>query len=196
MIHVILQEEPLDFDAKVRHKGRVWFSQHNIDSKQQLPPGTKLPPYWRNFLSTMRQKYRFCAFTNILIGPKGGTVDHYLPKSKYPDYAYEWNNYRLALSSINACKKDKEGILDPCTIRNGWFWLNVVTGLLCPSNKVSMRVKQKVADTIDRLRLNDSDYVRYRKRYIEDFINHDISISVLKRDAPYIYFELNRQHLL
>jgi len=45
-----------------------------------------------------------CAYTGmrmhrVLSDP---TIDHFVPKSKRPDLAYEWTNYRLALAKVDS----------------------------------------------------------------------------------------------
>ncbi len=56
-----------------------------------------------------------CAYACVLIPPVTGgrSVEHFAPKMKHPDYAYEWKNYRLVCSLMNSRKRDFEDVLDP-----------------------------------------------------------------------------------
>jgi len=204
MIHIDLQKEPVLFDVEVRQRGMKWLQKKNVNLNKTLPFSTKdLPSYWsRHYhsnqksscLDEMRNIYRFCAYTNILIHPKAGTVDHFLSKKNYPSKIYEWSNYRLALLSVNRNKSDFDDVLDPFKIKNGWFQLNVGTGIVYADPLQTKYVRAKIEKTIARLKLND--FVSYRLKYIDDYINGDISLSLLKRDAPFIYYELKRQNML
>jgi hypothetical protein len=44
------------------------------------------------------------------------TVEHFKPKSKYPEEAYCWANYRFVCGLLNGCKEDHEDILEPFTL--------------------------------------------------------------------------------
>ena len=50
----------------------------------------------------------------------GRSVEHFAPKKKHRDFAYEWDNHRLVCSVMNSRKRDFEDVLDP---------------LLCPGSR-------------------------------------------------------------
>ncbi|MDO5580593.1 MAG: hypothetical protein Q4G69_05625 [Planctomycetia bacterium] len=196
MIPVVFENEPSLFDVRIRQKGIAWCQRNNISLNCPLPEGKKLKEYWRICLPAMRKIYHcFCAYTNILINPGEGTIDHFLPKNKYPKFAYEWTNYRLALPRINSRKKDCEDVLDPFDIKDGWFQLDLITGFLYADPELPFQKRTQILQTINRLQLNDSMYKQYRLRYIDDYIHGKISIQLLERDAPYIFREMRRQNM-
>ena len=197
MLYIALQQEPASFDSEVRSRGIEWCQRQNIDLTRPVPSGTRLNDYWRNCLPLMRDLYQyFCAYTNIKISPGEGAIDHFHPKNKYPGKAYEWTNYRLTLPRINSRKGEFEDVLDPCSIKDGWFQLDIISGSISPNSNISTSTHKKVKKTIDRLLLNDSMYIRYRLTYINDYIDGRISAEILRRDAPYIYCEMKRQNVL
>lgn len=197
MLRVTLQQEPDTFDTEVRLRGTQWCRRQNIDLDRPVPPGTRLKDYWRNCLPYMRERYQyFCAYTNIIISPGEGAIDHFHPKNKHPREAYEWKNYRLTLPRINSRKGEFEDVLDPCSIKEGWFQLDFIFGSVSPNPNISSPIHKKVKKTIDRLLLNDPMYKKYRLTYINDYIEGQISARILKRDAPYIYCEMKRQNIL
>ena len=123
------------------------------------------------------------------------TVEHFLPKSSYPDLAYEWTNYRLVCSRLNARKGNFEDVVDPFDVIPGMFnlhfpSLNVITG----SNLTGPQ--QNLAEsTIRRLRLNDSRSIDTRQEYVKSYIGGHISATYIRHKAPFLMSELARQAL-
>ena len=196
MIRVTPQPEPENFDRDVRQKGRQKLEELQIDATSPLPPKTKLPDLWRRVASELRERYRFCAYTNIECPPCEGDVDHFKPKSKYPALAYEWSNYRLALPAINRRKSDYEDVLDPFEIKNTWFELETLNGFVQPSPKTPKAIQAKILATIERLQLNDPRYCNNRLKFVDAYYRKEITAQYLKENAPFIYYALRRQKLL
>lgn len=118
MIHVALQPEPERFDALVRQPG----------SRALAANVEHLPPYWRECLDDLRRSYRsICAYLCVIVPPGtgAGSVDHFAPKSKHRELAYEWSNYRFVGALMNVRKRDFEDVLDPMEIPDGWFILEL-----------------------------------------------------------------------
>ena len=123
MIPVERKDAPADFDARVRQKGlnaiaelvgevpnqkRRGRRRKSVATLRDEIPSEKFPPFWRDVLPEMAVAYgRICAYLALYIEYATGTpsVDHVVPKSKKWDRVYEWDNYRLACSLINAKKK-------------------------------------------------------------------------------------------
>lgn len=196
MIRVTPQPEPENFDRDVRQKGRKKLEELQIDATSPLPSKTKLPNLWKKVASELRERYRFCAYTNIECPPCEGDVDHFKPKSQYPALAYEWSNYRLALPAINRRKRDYEDVLDPFEIKNEWFELNTLDGSIHPSAKASKTLREKILAMIERLRLNNPRYCGKRLAFIKYYEDKKITAQYLKENAPFIYYALRRQKLL
>jgi hypothetical protein len=124
------------------------------------------------------------------------TVDHYKPKSAYPELAYEWSNYRLSSATANAKKSGKLSVLDPFSIEDRWFRLNFVTGKveikhIPPQHKI-------IAENTVRSLLNDKRICDYRLKIYEQY-QDDISKLkgnkaqqenrklLLKQESPFVY---------
>ena len=75
-------------------------------------------------------------------------------KSRRWDRVYEWSNYRLACSLMNA-RKGVASVLDPFEIEEGWFALELVDFQVVPGEGLSADVVGAVSETIERLRLSD-----------------------------------------
>ena len=81
MIPVRQAPEPAYFDAEVRQPGRAFLNNH---------PDRELKTLWDVARDDLRRRYeRICAYTCQRI--VDGTIDHFLPKSKFRALAYEWS---------------------------------------------------------------------------------------------------------
>lgn len=195
MINVKKAKEPDTFCRLVRTPGNRFL--------QNCPNPTsgewKKHSEWKKIASELYNVYDgICAYTgewfsNGLTYP---SVDHFLPKSKYPKLAYEWNNYRLTTPRINEHKGDKTNILDPFKVNNGWFVLDIPSCLILPSNTVNQKIKQSIQNTIIGLKLNaDDNLVQGRLNILILYAMCNISFEFLKRRYPFIAHELSRQNL-
>lgn len=59
MIPVIPQEEPANFDEKVRKPGLKWLLDNHIAPGHPPPDASKLPPYWRETQKALWNANRF-----------------------------------------------------------------------------------------------------------------------------------------
>ena len=215
MIPVTLAPEPPAFDKKVRQPGLRAIAE--LAGEQPDPPRTagrpyspvalsrdeipagKFPPYWREMLDDLMESYhRICAYLCLYIprGTGAPSVDHTVAKSQRWDRIYEWSNYRLACSLMNARKGAAACVLDPFEIEEGWFALELADFQLVPGGGLPDDITEAVEDTIKRLRLNDHTCCEARKEYAEAYWNEDILFDYLKRHAPFVARELQRQHRL
>ncbi|NOJ98112.1 hypothetical protein HMI51_34880 [Corallococcus coralloides] len=188
MIHVDRQPEPADFDARVRQKGI-----------EDLQGTDELRPHWRNCIHQLLQAYRrICAYSCLYIPPGTGapSVDHLLPKSKRRDLAYEWSNYRLACSRMNARKNAFEDVLDPFDVQDGWFALELSTLQVIPGAGLPTSIQQRVQETIDRLDLNDEEFLGARMSWYDEYLQGAFDFDFLRRRAPFLAMELIRQGLV
>lgn len=186
MIHVEPQPEPPDFDAKVRQPGQADLAS----------PEGELRPHWRHCATQLWQVYKgVCAYSSLHI-PRGTgalSVDHLLPKSKRRELAYEWSNYRLACVRMNARKNDLEDVLDPFDVQDGWFALELSTLEVIPGDGLSEALRAQVQKTIDRLDLNDDEFVRAREGYYSAWVEGDTTFRHLRKHCPFLAKELLRQ---
>ena len=116
-----------------------------------------------------------------------------IAKSLHWDQVYEWHNYRLACSLMNARKGSIGSVLDPFEIEEGWFALELVEFQVVPGEALPPDVLTGVEATIERLRLNDLECCKARSEFAEDYWQGDISLDYLTRHAPFVERELRRQ---
>ena len=215
MIPVTPAPEPAAFDKKVRQPGLCAIAElageqpdpprtagqpckKVATSRDEIPPD-KFPTYWRKMLGDLLDSYhRICAYSCLYIsrGTGARSVDHAIAKSRRWDQVYEWSNYRLACSQMNARKGAVADVLDPFEIGEGWFALELVEFQVLPGDGLSDEVTGAVANTIERLRLNDHEFCKARAKYAEDYLSGDVSFCYLTRHAPFVAGELQRQRWL
>lgn len=193
MIHVDLMPEPEDFDVNVRIPGNAFLS-------RTPHPGTKQwqhHHYWGKCSSQLYNAYHgICAYSGEWFSRTTTTVsvDHFYPKSGYPELAYEWDNYRLTTQVMNNYKGDKI-ILDPFQIQNGDLCLDFPSCLVKPRRTMTPAEKSKALLTIQTLHLNDEEQASRRCEIVTDYILGHISRTFLEKRYPYIAEELDRQGL-
>ena len=183
MIPVRKAPEPAYFDAKIRQPGRAF-----LDSQPDKEP----KPLWAFAHDDMRRGYRrTCAYHCRRI--VGGTIDHFLPKSKYPALTYEWSNYRLCSDSANRAKGAKVGLLDPFKIGPSWFAIafpqcDVVLGEALPT-----AIRAHAQFTIKELHLNAETLVENRAEMALKFSEGEVKLNFVKDYHPFLAVEIERQ---
>ena len=202
MIRVVPACEPGDFDEVVRQPGRralEKLADKDYSGSKDAIPASEFPPLWRKSLDDLLTSYnRICSYLCLYIprGTGARSVDHMLPKSRNWDQAYEWTNYRLACSLMNARKGAVASVLDPFEIEDGWFALELVDFQVAPGEGLVSGVAEAVKGTIERLRLNDLECCKAREEYAQAYWDGDVAFDYLRRHAPFLARELRRQHRL
>lgn len=207
MIRVNLAQEPDTFDAKVRVPGHRAISEmvgekvvrrgrpfKKIASMREEIPSDCFPPYWTEAIDDLMERYnQICAYSCFRIHPVTGgrSVDHMAPKSRTWNRVYEWDNYRLACSRLNARKRDFSNVLDPCEILDGWFQLELVGFQVIPNGRLNRKVRERIQETIERLGLDD--FRHDRERDAENYWRGEISLRILTEESPFVAKELRRQ---
>ena len=98
------------------------------ESRDEIP-ASAFHPYWREALEDLLERYdRICSYLCLYIprGTGAPSVDHLIAKSTQWDQVYEWRNYRLACSLMNARKGAVASVLDPFEVEYGWFAMELV----------------------------------------------------------------------
>ena len=216
MIRIWRAQEPSGFDAQVRRPGRNALLELTGDPTAPHRPGPRrgvlasriqdlrgkdLPDLWTTALPELRTAYMgICAYLGMRIHPATGaaTIDHFLPKSKYQELAYEWSNFRLASARVNSCKGEHEDVLDPFEIRDGWFVLNIGTFEVEPAEGLEGATKEAVKRTIGRLKLNEPTFCEARREYHDRYFglstdDEPLPLSWLQRESPFVARELTRR---
>lgn len=165
-------------------------------SREDEVPAEELPSYWTEALPWMMAAYReICAYSCFRIHrvTGGRSVDHMAPKSRAWNKAYEWSNYRLASSRMNARKGDFSAVLDPFEIEDHWFVLELVGFQVKPARGLPDALKGRIRATVERLKLNDHECLTGRARDAERYWAREVTLRVLRDDSPFVARELNRQ---
>lgn len=222
MIPVEKQPEPrppgFDFDARVRQRGQSALAElmgraptirrpgpaiaKRVERLEDLDPQTLRDyAYWTHALDALYGAYRgICAYSCFRISPLGSpTVDHFvaITSAKLAD-AYEWDNYRLACSLMNSCKREFPDVLDPFVIQDGWFVLDVDTLEVEPAPGLAPELRERIAHTIARLKLNSRECTLTRRRYFDLYWNppdptRPVPLWFLAEEAPFLVREMRRQ---
>ena len=194
MIPVIKQKEPQIFNSEVRIPGQNFLKRNPKPNSKEFSKHD----YWRKINPEFYQLYNgICAYTGIWFPNITSSVDHFLPKSKKPELAYEWDNYRLTTQKMNNIKGDEINLVDPFDVEFGWFVLDLDTYLIKPNGILPHSDQEKIAHTIKVLRLNcDDDRVENRRDIIQGYIDNVFDFEFLKEKYPYIAYEIERQGLL
>lgn len=192
MIRVEPPAEPSNFDQAVRQPGRAWL-ERNPDR-----PTTELPSHWRKVLRPLAAGFHdTCAYSGLRVEltTGAGTVDHFLPKSRHPQLAYEWSNYRFASMRMNGRKGDATDVMDPFDVQPGDFELVFDVPLLIvrAGAHVDEERRRRVNATIDRLGLNDEPVLHDRTVPWAWYLQREITLTHLKRFAAFVAAEAERQ---
>lgn len=213
MIKVEQAVEPQSFNERVRQPGLRAIAE--LVGEQNLPkrkgprrkvvantreeiPADKFPQIWTEALPDLMDAYgRICAYVCIYIErvTGGASVDHMLPKSLAWQDVYEWHNYRLACTLMNARKNNYQDVLDPFEVEDGWFRLELIGYQIIPGVDLDKAVHACVIATIERLNLNDRDCLKVREDYATAFFDGHITLEYLHRRAPFLAKEIEAQQL-
>jgi hypothetical protein len=192
VIPVARQPEPATFATQVRNPGRAFLRHTPRPNREEWKKGQ----FWIACLPDLRTSYRhICAYCCFWL-TMDSSVDHYLPKSAYPNQAYEWTNFRLAHPKLNGYKADKIGLLDPFTIQPGWFILDFANCHVKPNPATTKPVQDSVTHTIKELKLNlDDSLVQTRFTIVRNYSKNHCDMDFLEGYYPFIASELKRQGL-
>lgn len=199
MIPVAAKPEPAAFDAAVRQKGLAHLILGDFPLNLPLSPNADIEPYWRACLTDLHQAYGgvcayLCVFFERVMG--GGSVDHFIAKSANAGLAYEWDNYRLACSTMNSRKREYSDVLDPFFLAPDLFRLQLSTGHIYPNPGLAALPMNLVEQTIERLGLDEPLCRELRARWYQDYLEHRLPSVYLKSKSPFVWAEADRQGLL
>lgn len=192
MIRVASAQEYANFDTEVRAPGKMFLATCPTPTSEQF----RKKNFWNKAGKELHAAYSgICAYTAMYL-PEQGSIDHFLPKSNYPHLAYEWTNFRLAGGRVNNSKGNQLDIIDPFQVENDWFCMDIPACLLKPNPALEKSLRNKIAGTINSLRLNqDDNHVQERCNILIEYAREDISKNFLQRRYPFLAKEVDRQGL-
>lgn len=193
MIHVDPQPEPKEFNDTVRRPGKEFLKV----CPHPMGNDWKKNRYWNRCSDELYTAYGgICAYTGQWFSKSVSTVsvDHFLPKSRYPEQAYEWENYRLTYQMMNSFKGDKI-TLDPFKLENGDIVLDIPSCLVKPRADASEDFKKAAWYTVNTLRLNHEIQVSHRFEVVSNYAAGYITKRFLEQKYPFIAMEMARQNM-
>lgn len=128
---------------------------------------------WQAFRSDlMRAFHGLCAYCEQT---DPGEVDHFRPKSQFPNEVYVWSNWLFSCHPCNQAKREKwpdEGYVDPCAVDNKdrpehYFDFSTQRGRIIARATLSCKEKFKARRMIKDLKLNEWYQVKERKQWIQ-----------------------------
>ena len=154
--------------------------------------------YWREFRRTLESRTNnicwYCERTCDAGAESGGrtpTVDHFRPRSRFPQLVYEWSNWVLSCQRCNNSKNNKWpelGYVDPCAADisdrpDRYFDYDLLTGDLEPKRGLTPTEHRRAWHTIDDLGLNRLDVKIHRMMRIQELMNGLFSRPISRRQA-------------
>jgi uncharacterized protein (TIGR02646 family) len=145
--------------------GWVRFYRHHLGA---APSDSR----WREFRLTIREIFHgLCAYCE---GRCRGEVEHFRPKSLFPELVYRWSNWLLACHDCNHAKLQKwprGGYVDPCArpwpgLAETYFKFELGTGEILPREDLPPESRHKAQRTICDLGLNDLQHLEDRLEWL------------------------------
>ena len=128
-------------------------------------------------LSIITQNHcSYCDLTGVRRGQSSPTIDHFRPKSKFPLFAYTWDNLFLCCTECQKrLSKFNDLLLKPDTMDysfDEYFIINTITGEIEPNILKSKEYQKRAKETIKIFRLNDLDRPKYRLEVWNSYKNY------------------------
>jgi len=164
--------ERTDVPACLRENAPAWteafMAARQQDSGYKFRWHRDCYPEIRQQLREMTQGH--CAFCDGPVGIESReTVEHFRPKSRFPELAYQWENLFPCCDVCQANKRERfeDGLLKPDAHDydfNRYFVVNYQSGELEPAPYASEEAQQSARITLDLYGLNEPARKRARKR--------------------------------
>ena len=142
------------------------FYENGIGSQ---PTGSR----WRDFREDLGQRFlRNCGYCER---NTRGEVDHFRPKSRFPQSVYEWENWIFSCHECNQAKGNKwpaSGYVNPCAEPalcrpEDYFTFNTRNGAITPLRELDTNRFEKAQEMIADLKLNDKHHMDRRRVTLE-----------------------------
>ena len=119
----------------------------------------------KNILLDFTQSH--CSYCDVILDVDNSQINNFLPKSKFPEIANNWNNLYLCCS---VCNRYKGTVADSDLLRpddddyffEKYFICNLKTGAINPNPTASQADKRKADVTINILNLNRKQLLKSR----------------------------------
>ena len=196
--------EPPGVDGYARQFTQGWvdYFRHNVG-------GRPTDSFWREFRPALGDRSSgICWYCERLCEPaseasgKAATVDHFKPRSRFPELTYEWTNWVFSCRRCNGeYKQDKWpalGYVDPCAgdeqeHPGRYFDYDMLTGEIIPHPALDGDAKRKAETTIADLGMNEIDVRFYRINWVRQFLTDLRGLASDDRRA-FVEFWTGRPH--
>lgn len=174
--------EPAGVAGYARQFTQGWV-EHFSEGRGQPPSDS----FWRDFRSLLgSQSNGICWYcerqceNDSDVGGLSPTVDHFRPRSLFPELVYAWYNWVFSCRRCNEEEKRNKwpegGFVDPCATDiserpESCFAYDPLTGELIPQSGLPNSTRRRVWDTIDELGLNKLDIKISRMEHVQSFLN-------------------------
>lgn len=154
--------------GSVRRRYTPRWVRHYRDGHGTKPSDSK----WRDFHTNVSGAFfSLCGYCEETCK---GEVDHFRPKSKFPELVYKWNNWILACHVCNQKKSDHwptVGYVDPCATSRvacaeSYFAFDTKTGEILPKSKLASARGRKAHQMIEDLGLNAYHHLKRRAQWL------------------------------
>lgn len=197
MIRVAPISPTPSYENDVRIPGEAYLAINPYPSREEF----NRHDFWREIHDEMYTAYGgICMYSASWTPrtPQGASlqqssIDHFLPKSVVPERAYEWLNFRLCRTDINANKGRELRIPDPFAIQNAWFAIDFATWRIEPSSVAPPYILHRIRFAAARLGLNDEYYIEERQTAAAIYIHWPAERAELQVLYPFLTAELERQ---
>ncbi len=159
--------EPLGLDD-IRAKRTLRWVRYFNDRSDSKPTDSN----WRDFCGQLEQAFAgLCGYCEEYCK---GEVDHYRPKSRFPELVYQWSNWVFACRRRNHLKGEKwppRGYVDPCARTRSarpehLLTFDTLTGEGLAQPGLSPVRRAKATRMIDELGLNRLHHLKRRLTWL------------------------------
>lgn len=129
---------------------------------------------WQKFQPELSQRFQaICGYCEEICH---GQVDHFRPKSKFPNLTYEWSNWVLACPFCNTSGKREKwpnlGYVDPCAPAaeerpEYYFIFDTITGELLPLPGLAAARRARAKQMSEDLKLNHFTHLKRRVQWLD-----------------------------
>lgn len=133
-----------------------------------------------------------CAFCDGFVGNEGRqTLEHFRPKSQYPDLAFCWDNLFPCCDVCQSAKGEKyiDLLLKPDALDyhfDDYFICNFADGALSPAPEISAQARLRAENTLELYQLNSPSRKVARRRELQKFLAVGDAMHI--DEFPYRYF--------
>ncbi len=196
MHHVVLGAEPRNLKAIRENLTPRWIEYYQNRTGDK-PGDTR----WRDFQPHVSSVFLdLCGYCEEFCK---GDVDHFRPKSKFPQRVYRWSNWILACPVCNNRKSEhwpQGGFVDPCNSSGfgnceSYFEFDTTTCEVVPSPRLPQSQKARAQHTIEDLGLNSYHHLKKRVQWLFA-VREAVESSVEPRRTGVIEYTTSREREL